>query len=200
MGQMLKSLLSIPGGFSCPFVLAAIAACGGRVDLPRVSTSGVTEGADTGSTSGIDANDGESGSEASYLDGAQPAGALPACAWPTPLSPSDARVEVSANRTVLMCGVGDTNNTYCLSASATECTPVSVYGSCGQQCSPCTMLCAPNEYAIGVGMPVYSQPPPDPPQSPTLPSNCKNVIPDGFALSPSLPSNVFWGYWCCTCE
>jgi hypothetical protein len=122
------------------------------------------------------------------------------------VSPNDGPVEVAADRTVLICGVGNVNNTFCLSASTTECTAVSVYGPCENQCSPCTSLCMPNEYAIGVGMPEYSQPPPGgyPFQSPTLPSNCRSAFgADEAFLRPSVPgelNDLFWSYSCCPCE
>jgi hypothetical protein len=152
----------------------------------------------------------EASTVAESSDDAQVESSFPACSWPTPtVPPNDGPVEVSANRTVLMCGVGTVNNTFCLSESKTECTPVSVYGPCEQQCSPCRSLCATNEYAIGAGMPEYSQLPAGgyPFQSPNIPSNCRTVLGEP---TPELPAegffpppgggDLFWGYWCCPCQ
>jgi hypothetical protein len=145
----------------------------------------------------------EASTESESSNDAQAESSFPACSWPTPtVPPNDGPVEVAADRTVLMCGVGNVNNTFCLSASKTECTPVSVYGPCEQQCSPCRSLCATNEYAIGAGMPEYSQLPSGgyPYQSPNIASTCRNVVPEGFALPPNISGGLFWGYWCCPCE
>jgi hypothetical protein len=160
--------------------------CGGRTGLVLSGT--VSDDAGTTSQSSADA---------------QAASSLPVCSWPTPtVPPNDAPVEVAADRTVLICGVGNVNSTFCLSASKTECTPENVYGPCQNQCSPCKMLCAANEYAIGAGMPEYLEPLPGgyPYQSPNIPRNCRNIVPEGFASPPSLPGDLFWGYWCCPCE
>jgi hypothetical protein len=88
---------------------------------------------------------------------------------------------VAAGRTVLWCGVGNVNNTECLTASTTECTAVSAYdyAPCYQQCSPCTVLCAPNECAIGVGIPQSLEGPSVPFPSSSVPSNCGAYYPAG---------------------
>lgn len=192
-------------------VLVLTSACGGTSvetlahsrDAGSTESQGMPDGASVADTSPSRAPSRDaSPADAGTSDGAEPMGSLPACSWPpATVPPNDGPVVASANRTALICGVGNVNNTYCLSTSATECTGVSIYaGPCENQCSPCTMLCTANEYAIAVGMPEYSQPPPGgyPYTTPTLPTACRAVF-SGAIPGPG-GGDLFWNYSCCPCE
>jgi hypothetical protein len=142
-------------------------------------------------------------------------GPLPACSWPTPVLPPDSGpVQIAADRTVLLCAVpiggkGEVsyfNPTICLSASATECTPVGFYDDgggppCVSSCSTCMAMCAPNEYAIGVGRPESPEGPLVPLPSAIPPPNCLGPPIGGLAPWMGGPEpSVWWNYWCCPCE
>jgi hypothetical protein len=184
-------------------LVALLACCGGRSNLSPPSP----DDASTTNGTALDAGDNES---------VQSDGQLPACSWPTPVLPADAGpfVKVAADRTVLFCGVPAAggppvnyiNPTICLSASATECTPVSFYDDAGgppcvSQCSPCVMECAPNEYAIGVGIAQFEEGPPIPFPPIKLPTNCRNNAFGGDSPFKGLPEPLFqWTYACCPCQ
>jgi hypothetical protein len=137
-------------------------------------------------------------------DEAQPDGSLPACSWPAPVQPSDAGlIVVAAGRTVLWCGVGNVNNIECLSTRATECSPEAVYdyAVCNYpQCSPCMMLCAPNEYGIGVGGILSAEGPQVPVPSSSVPSNCRSVRSGMLWPVDGRSPGREWSYSCCPCE
>ena len=188
--------------------------CGGRESRTSAGTSGSAQagaGANAGASVGgspqcgvpeVDASDG--GPSDGGGDEAQPDGSLPACSWPAPVQPSDAGlIVVAAGRTVLWCGVGNDNDIECLSTSATECTPEAVYdyAVCNyQQCSPCMMLCAPNEYGIGVGGILSTEGPQVPVPSSSVPSNCRSVRSGMVWPVDGRSPGREWSYSCCPCE
>jgi hypothetical protein len=191
------------------FVTAAVTACGEPVGVGGpFDTLADAHGGDA-TDGGTDGRVFATGPEAGGGDpeaGADDDGPLPACTWPTPtVPPNDSPVEVAADRTVIFCGAGDNNNAIRLSASDTEWTPEKIYGPCVYQCSPCMSLCKPDEYGIAVGMPVYSQLPPDaglPYKSPTLPSTCRASFqrsPSG-AVGEGGVTSLEWDYYCCPCD
>jgi hypothetical protein len=201
------------------FVATALAACGGAVSSGAGSgigtgsgTSGTATGSISGSSDGRDAGPDDGGGGGGQLDGsddAMSAGSLPACTWPAPPQPDAGLVVVAAERTALFCGMGNINNMSCLSTSATECTPLPIYGyaSCdafpGPYCSPCGMICAPNEYAIGVATPQSAEGFPESElQYPALPSECHtpDTYPSlGFVLAKQGPGYE-WSFSCCPCQ
>jgi hypothetical protein len=201
------------------FLVTTLAACGGSVSLGP-SASGDSAKAGTGtdaSTPGLeDAGAAMVGTPDATANDAEPDGALPACSWPTPALPPDAGpFEVSANRAVLLCGpstkdeagIGYVNPTICLSASATECTPVGIYGGapgvgCYMNCSPCLMGCDANDYVIAIGGPPEGDGPLFPLPAVQMPSGCRESMWSDFD-SPLLgmPESVMnWHYYCCPCE
>jgi hypothetical protein len=201
------------------FVATALAACGGAVSSGAASgtgtesgISGTGAGSMSGSSDGGNAGPDDGASDAGQPEGsdnAMPDSSLPACTWPAPPQPDAGLVVVGAERTALFCGSAGLNNMSCLSTSATECTPLPIYGdaSCDAfpdpYCSPCGMICAPNEYAIGVGTPQSAEGlPASELQYPALPSACH--VPDlypsvGFFLVQGGPAYE-WSFSCCPCQ
>jgi hypothetical protein len=200
------------------FLVTTLAACGGRSASLELSGRGDSARAGTDAEAAVSPDTGDatvSTPDASGHD-AEPDGALPSCSWPTPVLPPDAGpFEISANRTVLLCGMSTEDDagiinyvdpTICLSASATECTAVGIYddsgGGCFMNCSPCMMGCDANDYVIAVGEPPGGESPLLPLPAVQMPRGCRESMWSDF-YSPYLgmPESVMnWHYYCCPCE